>query len=249
MTGDTGPAGASGATGPTGLGYTNLTSSTSVTIGTGSKAFSVNVNNASTAFAIGQTVRVFSTANPSNFMAGTITGYDGTNLLTVSVSYVGGSGTYSDWKVTATGAVYTDPIAIGTGAGSISTSTGAIAIGTNAGTEQSTDLIAIGTGSAIAGPFGPCGAQSISIGRNTRSGGAAAIAIGDGATTNGFQSIAIGNGASSGAYTNCVVISALGSLTAGGHSRFYVQPIRLASTVGLRALYWNQSSGEITAQT
>ncbi len=257
-TGDTGPSGspgttgatgATGATGPTGLGYTNLTSSSSVTIGTGSKAFSVNVNNASTAFAIGQTVRVFSTANPSNFMAGTITGYDGTNLLTVSVSYVGGSGTYSDWKVTATGAVYTDPIAIGTGAGSVSTSTGAISIGTNAGTEQNTDLIAIGTGSAIAGPFGACGAQSISIGRNTRSGGTAAIAIGDGATTNGSQSIAIGNGASSGAYTNCVVISAQGSLTAEGHTRFYVKPIRLASTIGLRALYWNQSSGEITAQT
>jgi hypothetical protein len=193
-------------------------------------------------------VRVFSTANASNFMAGTITGYAPTKDLTVSVSYVGGSGTYSDWKVTATGAVYTDPIAIGTGAGSISTSTGAISIGTNAGTEQNTDLIAIGTGSAIAGPFGACGAQSISIGRNTRSGGTAAIAIGDGATTNGLQSIAIGNGASSGAYTNCVVISALGSLTAEGHTRFYVKPIRLASTIGLRALYWNQSSGEITAQ-
>jgi hypothetical protein len=46
-----------------------------------------------------------------------------------------------------------------------------------------------------------------------------------------------------------VVISARGSLTAAGHDRFYVKPIRLASTIGLRALYWDQSSGEITAQT
>jgi len=117
-TGATGASGASGATGPTGLGYTNLTSSSSVTIGTGSKTFTVDQAASETAFAIGQTVRVFSTANPSNFMAGTITGYDGTNLLTVSVSYVGGSGTYSDWKVHATGAVYTDPIGV-SGAGSI----------------------------------------------------------------------------------------------------------------------------------
>jgi len=164
------------------------------------------------------------------------------------VSYIGGSGTYTDWSITATGAVYTDPIAIGTGAGSISTSAGGISIGLNAGTEQSIDSIAIGNGSGVTGGFGPVGTSSISIGRNSRGGGNSSVAIGDGATTNGLQSIAIGNGASSGTFTNCVVLSALGSLTSDGHNRFFVKPIRLASTVGLRALYWNQSSGEITAQ-
>lgn len=247
MTGDTGPAGASGPTGPTGLGYTPLTSTTSVTIGTGSKTFTVNVTASQTAFAVGQTVRAFSTSDPTKFMTGNISTFM-SNSLSITVASLGGSGTYSDWQIVATGVVYSDPIAIGTGAGSISTATGGISIGLNAGTEQSTDSIAIGNGAGATGPFGPVGTQSISIGKNSRSGGNSSVAIGDGATSNGFQSIAIGNGASSGTFTNCVVLSALGSLTSDGHNRFFVKPIRLASTVGLRVLYWNQSSGEITAQ-
>jgi hypothetical protein len=179
-------------------------------------------------------------------MAGTITGFTGTSLV-MSVSYIGGSGTYTDWSITATGAVYTDPIAIGTGAGSVSTSTGGISIGLNAGTEQNTDLIAIGTGSAIAGPFGACGAQSISIGRNTRSGGTAAIAIGDGATTGGTNCIAIGKNSNTSTFNNAIVINASSStVTANTNSGFFVSPIRQTGTVsGFNAVYYNPTTKEI----
>ena len=243
MTGDTGPTGATGATGPTGLGYTNLTSSTSLAIGTGSKTFTVNVSASSTAFAIGQTIRAFSSATPASFMAGTITGFTGTSLV-MSVSYIGGSGTYTDWSITATGAVYTDPIAIGTGAGSVSTSTGAISIGTNAGTAQNTDLIAIGTGSANTGP---CGAQSISIGKDSRAGGASSITIGDTATAQRANCIAIGKNASTSTFFNSIVINASNSaVTANNDGCLFISPMRQTGTIsGFFPVYYNVTTKEI----
>jgi hypothetical protein len=243
MTGDTGPAGSPGTTGATGLGYTTLTSSTSLAIGTGSKTFTVNVNNTSTAFAVGQTIRAFSSATPASFMAGTITSFTGTTLVML-VSYIGGSGTYTDWSITATGAVYTDPIAIGTGAGSVSTSTGAISIGTNAGTAQNTDLIAIGTGSANTGP---CGAQSISIGKDSRAGGASSITIGDTATAQRANCIAIGKNANTGLFFNSIVINASNSaVNANNDGCLFISPMRQTGTTsGFYPVYYNVTTKEI----
>jgi hypothetical protein len=180
-------------------------------------------------------------------MAGTITGFTGTSLV-MTVSYIGGSGTYTDWSITATGAVYTDPIAIGTGAGSSSTSAGGISIGLNAGTSQSTDSIAIGNGSGVTGPFGPIGAQSISIGKLTRAQGASSISIGENATSNGTNSIAIGKDASANGNNTCIVLNASSSaLNANGTSRFFVSPIRSVAITGLKALYYNTTTFEVTS--
>ena len=73
-------------------------SATSTTIGTGSKSFSVpNMDSAPIVYA-GQQLEVRSRANPANKMVGTVTGATGTNL-TINVTSVGGSGTFSDWSV------------------------------------------------------------------------------------------------------------------------------------------------------
>jgi hypothetical protein len=181
-------------------------------------------------------------------MAGIITSFTGTTLV-MTVSYIGGSGTYTDWSITATGAVYTDPIAIGTGAGSSSTSAGGISIGLNAGTSQSTDSIAIGNGSGVTGGFGPVGTQSISLGKNSRGGGTSSVAIGENATSNGTNCVAIGKNSSTSSFSNSIVINASNStLTGDGSDRFFVRPIRSASITGtMKALYYNTSTYEITS--
>lgn len=72
-------------------------SATSTTIGTGTKTFTVT--DAAPLFYAGQTVQVRSRANPlTQRMIGTVTGSIN-NTLTVSVSSVDGSGTYTDWSV------------------------------------------------------------------------------------------------------------------------------------------------------
>lgn len=101
-TGATGVQGASGAQGSTGVGYYGLTSTTSITIGTGSKIFTTNLAATATAFAVGQRVRVSSTATPANYMEGLIDSFT-TTTLTVTVDWTGGSGTIASWTISAAG--------------------------------------------------------------------------------------------------------------------------------------------------
>ena len=75
------------------------TSTTSVTIATGTKAFTTQ---ASKLFN-GQNVRVYSAANNANFMDGLAT-YSGTSL-SVNVTTAGGAGTFSDWVIVVNGAM------------------------------------------------------------------------------------------------------------------------------------------------
>jgi hypothetical protein len=76
---------------------TSATSTTSLAIGTGSKSLTVQT---AKAFVVGQWVTVTSTASPANWMHGQITAYtSGTGALVVSVSAVGGSGTYAAWTI------------------------------------------------------------------------------------------------------------------------------------------------------
>lgn len=219
MTGDTGPAGASGATGPTGLGYTPLTSTTSVTIGTGSKTFTVNVTASQTAFAVGQTVRAFSTSDPTKFMTGNISTFM-TNSLSITVASLGGSGTYSDWQIVATGVVYTDPIAIGTGAGATSQGLGAVAIGLSAGPSQAGSAVAIGYGAGS----GSQGSDSVAIGTSSGSNASTgSVSIGSNAGNSpGNYAVSLGFAAGSGAlfaggiaigYQSCVPYSGAWSTT------------------------------------
>jgi hypothetical protein len=87
-----------------GLGYAGVTSTTSMTIGTGSKTFTTNVSSADTAFIVGNRVRLIYDA--TNYMEGTITAFSGTSM-TVNVDTTAGSGTYATWSVGLTGVVNT----------------------------------------------------------------------------------------------------------------------------------------------
>ena len=76
---------------------TSATSTTSLAIGTGSKSLTVQT---AKAFVVGQWVTVTNTVTPANWMHGQITAYtSGTGALVVSVSAVGGSGTYAAWTI------------------------------------------------------------------------------------------------------------------------------------------------------
>lgn len=76
------------------------TSSTTLTVGTGEQILTVEENKA---LGIGQAVRIARTSDPLTWMDGVVTSYVGTTLK-VLVSDTDGSGTYSDWTVTLSGA-------------------------------------------------------------------------------------------------------------------------------------------------
>lgn len=76
---------------------TNATSTTSLTVGTGSKTLTIQ---AGKAFAIGQHVMLASAAAPALYMIGQITAHNsGTGALTVLVATTNGTGTAADWIV------------------------------------------------------------------------------------------------------------------------------------------------------
>ena len=74
------------------------TSTTSVEIGTGSKVFTTQADKDFN----GNNVRVFSDADPTNYMDG-LASYTGTTL-TIAVTAIGGSGTFTDWTIRVNGA-------------------------------------------------------------------------------------------------------------------------------------------------
>lgn len=81
-------------------GLMQTTSTTSTSVGTGAKTFTVE---SGLLFIAGQPVVVASAAAPTtNYMSGLITSYSGTTLV-VAVTLFGGSGTYSDWLVSLAG--------------------------------------------------------------------------------------------------------------------------------------------------
>lgn len=87
-------------------------SATSTTIGTGSKTFTVPSMTSAPIVYAGQTLEVRSRANPANKMIGTVTGAKGTSL-TINVTSVGGSGTFTDWSVMARFRIIVAPKASG----------------------------------------------------------------------------------------------------------------------------------------
>jgi len=76
------------------------TSVTSVTIGIGSKVFTLL---AALPFQVGAFVQIASEASGANFMFGQVTDMTG-SVLTLDVQVIGGSGTLTDWNVGAAGA-------------------------------------------------------------------------------------------------------------------------------------------------
>ena len=75
---------------------TQATSTSSVTVGTGSKTFSVT--EAARGYAVGDVLTIHSGANAANRMTGTVTGYTHPSL-SVSVTASVGSGTFTDWRI------------------------------------------------------------------------------------------------------------------------------------------------------
>lgn len=77
--------------------YATGTSTTSLLIGAGAKAFTTQP---SRGFAVGQRWKLTSNADVNNFMIGTGTAYDlVTGAATMSVDLPGGSGTFADWSL------------------------------------------------------------------------------------------------------------------------------------------------------
>lgn len=83
-----------------GYGSYNASSTTSLTIGTGSKSLTVETGKG---YVVGQAVLIASTAGPTNYMTGQVTSYNsGTGALVVNVTATGGSGTVAAWTVSVT---------------------------------------------------------------------------------------------------------------------------------------------------
>lgn len=79
---------------------TSATSTTSVTIGTGSKTFVIQTGKA---FSVGQFVIVSDQTTPANYMVGQVTAHNSsTGSLVISVSSTSGSGTLANWIVSLT---------------------------------------------------------------------------------------------------------------------------------------------------
>ena len=77
------------------LDSTNSTSTSSLTVGTGSKTLTVP---AGKSYLIGMSIKVAATASGSNWMLGDITSYTGTTLI-LNVITLHGSGTFADWSL------------------------------------------------------------------------------------------------------------------------------------------------------
>ena len=101
--GYTGSKGDVGYTGSVGAGYTYLSSSTSQTIGTGSKTFTTVQSSLNSAFTIGQRVRAAHPFNPTTiWMEGIITNYS-SNTLVVEIDLIEGTGTSAPWGIVSAG--------------------------------------------------------------------------------------------------------------------------------------------------
>lgn len=83
-----------------GYGSYNANSTTSLTIGTGSKSLTVETGRG---FAVGQALLIASTASPTNYMGGQVTSYDsGTGALVFNATASNGSGTLAAWTISVT---------------------------------------------------------------------------------------------------------------------------------------------------
>lgn len=77
------------------LGATNATSTDSLTVSTGSKSLTVETGKS---YVPGMSVKIASTASPSNWMLGDVTSYTtGTGALVINVTDASGSGTFTAW--------------------------------------------------------------------------------------------------------------------------------------------------------
>jgi hypothetical protein len=89
---------------------TFATSTTSLSVGTGTRTPTVETGKA---FTQGMPVTVYRTTDTTQYMSGTVTSYvSGTGVLTLNITSSGGSGTYTNWSIASTAPV-TVPSAVG----------------------------------------------------------------------------------------------------------------------------------------
>jgi len=78
--------------------YSGYKSTTSNSIGTGTKNFTIPVN--ATGYSTGRTITIEATSDSTKSMTGTVTSYNSsTGALVVNVTSVSGSGTFTDWTM------------------------------------------------------------------------------------------------------------------------------------------------------
>ena len=87
--------------GATGAGY-SATSTSSLTIQTGSATFALGQTCASLAYVAGQYVTAIYVTTPTDYMIGTMTSCASSSMV-INVTSVGGAGTFSSWNLTAAG--------------------------------------------------------------------------------------------------------------------------------------------------
>lgn len=97
-TGATGAAGSTGSTGAAGAGYTATSTTSLVTAGSGSKAFTTQ---SGLAYTVGARIRATS-AGTSEWMEGVVTAYSSTTL-TATMDLNSGTGTHTDWNINLAG--------------------------------------------------------------------------------------------------------------------------------------------------
>lgn len=85
--------------------YSQTTSTSSITIGTGSKTFATTHTGS---YFVGFRVQVYSDADSSNYVEGIITSISSNTNIVVLVDTVGGSGVYTDWTFSHIGGTYLD---------------------------------------------------------------------------------------------------------------------------------------------
>jgi hypothetical protein len=115
--------------------FFKATSTTSATIGTGSKGPFTLVETSERAFALGMPVRVADSAAPqTNYMDGSIAAYNTTTReLTVQVASIAGSGTKTAWTISMTAVSGIVPVASGgTGASDAATARTNLGLGSAA---------------------------------------------------------------------------------------------------------------------
>lgn len=95
-----GPQGTQGVQGVQGRSHLNTTSTTSTTIATGSKAFTVTNSGD---FNVGEYVIVTNTGTPTNYMFGQITAVTLDSSITVNVTGISGTGTFAAWTFATSG--------------------------------------------------------------------------------------------------------------------------------------------------
>jgi hypothetical protein len=127
--------GIQGATGATGAGYSGVTSTSNLTIGTGLKTFTL-VSGNSGAFVTGQRIRAIHSDTPTYWMEG-YANYIGGGTLIITVDLTAGSGTHNLWNFAIAGQVGATGATGATGSSGVISVTAPI---TNSGTSTSAQL-------------------------------------------------------------------------------------------------------------